>query len=247
MRTTTLGFCKALVIGILLPVLLAQPAAALSWVQTYNGNTGTNTLLSRVLTPDQGDYYTLAKSKGVATMQAPATNVGGNYREVFWPANTPRVANSQVCATWTSESASSIQEGLAVRIVDGPTSTRAITVTKNVIYGIYWVFNVHTWDSSLAQPFTQVAQFDMANVVIKNGAFAPFPWRACAQITGQTLQFKIWLPNQEAEPAWNDAVHTGTATIPADYSAAGRTGWYVGHIPPGGKATYNNLGIWKQQ
>ena len=225
---------------------LTQPASAAGWLPIYNGNTGTNTLQSRVLTPDGQDVYTITKSGGTVTMKAPATNTGSNLRKAFWPNGSPTLANSRVCATWTSQSAESSQEGLAMRIVTTPTSTRAVTVTKNVIYGIYWVFNVHVWDSSSAQPFTQIAQFDMVDVMTQNGAMRPFPWRTCTQLVGQTLTFKIWFPSQQAEPAWNDPVYTRTATVPADYSAPGKSGWYVGHIPPAGTVKYNNIGIWTQ-
>jgi len=198
---------------------------------------------SRILTPDQGDSYSVSLSGDVITMKAPATNVGTNLREVFWPASASTTLDGRVCATWSSQSADSVQEGVAFHIVAGATSTRAITVTKNIVYGVFWVMNVHVWDSSLAQPFTQIAQFDASKVVTTNAAFVPFPWRVCSRMTGATLQFKIWVPANESEPSWSDTTHVGTTTVPADYLTPGKTGWYVGHIPPSGSAQYKNLSI----
>jgi hypothetical protein len=239
---------RLILISAIVAVLAAQPATAASWSQYYKGNTGTNLLGSAVLTPDGADIYGITKSGGAVTITAPATNTGSNLRKVFWPAGTPSYTNTQSCATWTSQSAESAQEGLAFRITNTGGTTRAVTVTKNVIYGIHWVFNVHTWDSASSQPFTQIAQFDMVDLMIQNGAMRPFPWRTCARVVGNTLTFKIWFPSQQAEPSWTDPVHTrSTNAIPAGYLSAGKSGWYIGHIPPAGSVKYNDLGLWRYQ
>lgn len=155
------------------------------------------------------------------------------------------MSDSEVCATWTSQSASSIQEGLALHINATPSATTAITVTKNVIYGLYWVFNVHIWNSSSSSPFTQIAQFSFPNDFTYLGTMDPLPWRICAETVGTTFQFKVWRPNVESEPSWTDASHSGSVTIPANYQAPGLSGWYIGHIPAGGgSASYTHMGIW---
>jgi hypothetical protein len=238
---------NAAVIALTVPMLAGftrPPAPAVAWAPLYSGSTGTDTLVTRVLTPDGSDRYSVTKSGGQVTVTASRANTGGNLREVFWPAGTPALANTQVCATWEYEPGSTAQEGLAERITGTPSDTFAITETKNVFGGAFWVVNVHTWDTASAQPFTLIAQFDYSNVVIQNGALSPFPWRVCAHVIGSALGFKLWVPALEAEPSWSDPAYTRIATIPSGYLGAGETGWYTGHISAGGSVGYGGLGIW---
>ena len=124
---------------------------------------------------------------------------------------------------------------------DGP--TRAITVTKNVIYGYNDTINVGVWDTGRYYKAFTVAAFDMRAVLAD--PLNPLPWRICGRLTAHTLTFKIWLPTKEHEPTWNDPVHSRTTdSIPAAYLASGKTGWYIGHIPPAGQVQYNELSIW---
>lgn len=239
-------------VAALAPLLVASPVGATSRYLTYWGDYGTDSLVIQTLTPQGTDDYVIGKTTvnhiGDVYMNANATNTGNNLRKVFWPAGAGNYLNSESCATWWSSSAESVQEGLALRIVDAPTGTRALTVTKNVVYGIHWVFNVHTWDTTRAQPFEQVAQFDMASAVTVNGQLKPKPWRACARVSGEQIQFKIWFPFQgQAEPTWEDPVYARTATVPAEWSQAGKTGWYVGHLAPGQAARYNGLTTYMYQ
>jgi hypothetical protein len=228
------------------PVLSALPASAATWTQYYNGNVSTAPLLSAVLTPDGANTSALAKAGGTVTMTAPATDTAQtNLRKVFWPSGQAAHADEQSCATWSSQSDDREQEGIALRITDVNGDVRAVTVTKNVIYGIWWDFNVHTWDSQSNTPFTQIAQFDYGNVVAApDGTEAPFPWRACARVQGSVLTFKVWVPAYESEPSWADPEFARTAAIPAGYLNAGQAGWYDGHIPAGGVLTYSRLGLW---
>ncbi|HSX08881.1 MAG TPA: hypothetical protein VLF93_01900 [Candidatus Saccharimonadales bacterium] len=229
---------------------------AASSLQTFNSDFQFSTA---VLTPDGTDHfnspaYTSSNGTGLVTISAPSSNTSNNYREVFWPTGAPDMSDSEVCATWNSQSIPMLynyeQEGLALHITQGISpltgqqATRTITVTKNVIYSINWVFNVHTWDSSTNPQQTQIGQFDMTNVVTKNGTIVQLPWRICAQTVGTNFQFKVWLPNSEPEPSWTDTTHSATIAIPAAYQNPGKTGWYVGHIPPGGNMTYNHMGVW---
>jgi hypothetical protein len=191
------------------------------------------TLASRTLTPDGADTYTHTTTATTITIAAPITNTGGNLRRVYWPSGQTDHTDTTVCATWGEHTADSTQPGTAHHI----TSTRAVTVTRNVVYQIYWVFNVHIWDG---QTFTQIAQFDMTDVVVlSGGVYRPAPWRVCTRTTGPTLTFKIWFP-PEAEPTWSDPVRTRSTTIPAGWNLRGKAGWYAGHLPPGGTLTYTN-------
>jgi hypothetical protein len=212
----------------------------------YNGGSGTNTLVTRTLTPDGTDRYAITKSGGLLTALAPAGNLGSNLRRVAWPSGSPDLADTRVCATWNSHSVPSVQEGTAHRIRTVSSHTRAITLTKNVIYGVYWGFNVHTWDTSRSQVFEQVAQFDMADAVFgSDGAYRPLPWHVCTQVQDKELWFKLWFPAEMEETAWTDPIYARSAPIPADWTGAGKSGWYFGHLPPGGNAQYGNLGIWR--
>jgi hypothetical protein len=229
-----------------LTAVTASPAQAATWTQIYNGNTSSAPLTSRVLTPDGAAALSIAKAGGTVTMTAPVTShAASNLREVFWPAGAASQTDQETCATWASQSDDRAQEGLALRITDISGDVRALTVTKNVIYGVWWDFNVHTWDSQASQPFTQIAQFDYSAVVITGGsAETPFPWRACARATGATLTFKLWVPALEAEPSWSDPAYVHSTTIPSGYLNAGQAGWYIGHVPAGGAVTYTRLGLW---
>lgn len=223
--------------------------AATPPLQTFSS---TDQFTTQVLTPDHADSYSLNYStdslgNGTESMAANPGNVSGNLREAFWPSNEQPMTNSEVCATWSSASTNALQEGLALHIVNNNGVTTAITVTKNVIYGIYWVFNVHTWNTSQTPyPFTQIAQFSFPKVVTYLGVVLKLPWRACAQIQNGILDFKIWRPNVMSEPAWGDPNYTASVAVPAAYTGAGLTGWYIGHIPPGGNATYTQLGVWDE-
>lgn len=202
-------------------------------------------LSSRVLTPDGSDRYGIGLSGGVIRVSAPATNSGSNLRQVFWPTGESPSSDAQVCATWLDQDGQYVQQGVALRIVDGPSGTRALTVTKNIWAGNYWVFNVHTWDTSQTQPFTQIGQYDLAAVLRAATGAEPFPWRICAKVVDSALTFKVWLPDREAEPAWTDPVHAATTLVPPGFLAAGRAGWYAAHVPPGGGTHYGSLDLWQ--
>lgn len=198
-------------------------------------------LSGRVLTPDGNDVYTIEKFEKIINMSAPVTNTNTNLREIFWPIDESY--NAQVCATWDNQSADTVQQGVALQIVDSPKRTRAITVTKNIWAHYFLVFNVHMWDTDWAQPFVGIGQYNMSAVLDSPTGIKPLPWRICARMDGTILMFKVWLPGTEREPSWTDAIHTNSMLIPKDFAVPGRVGWYVGHIPPGGSARYSDLVI----
>lgn len=215
------------------------------WLQVYDGATGTDQLVRRVLTQDGADTYAVVKAGATVTASAPASNTSWNQRELFWPAGMADRLNGRSCASLVSESQPGVQQGVALRIVTGPASTRAVTVTKNVFAGVVWVFNVHVWDSSLAEPFIGIGQFDLSAVLSSaSGGLHALPWQLCAQVYQDRLTLKLWVPAVHPEPSWTDPVHTRTTTVPAAWNVAGQHGWYVGHLPPGGSATYGTLRLW---
>lgn len=167
-----------------------------------------------------------------------------NYRAAVWSSNSVNTLNEQTCATWVGEQTSSAQEGLALRITSVGGVTKAVTVTKNIMYGATWAFNAHVWDSSkVGNRFTQFAQFDMRSVDLDESGRTRFmPWNVCMRAVGNQLTFKVWYPNLMTEPSWTDANYTRTATIPAPYDTTpGYAGWYVGHLPNNLDVEYSNL------
>jgi len=195
-----------------------------------------------VLTPDGSDSYSFsADANGEITATAPASNQGTNLRQVFWIHGAPDFVDGTSCATWTTETSSLLQEGAALRIVEGDGFTRAVTVTKNIYFGATWIINLHVWDSRESPAYSQVGQFDLSDELAPSGERAPFPWRLCARVVGSTLEFKIWRPNDERKPAWGDSSHGGSATVPAGWVQPGEAGLFVGHIPPGGAASFDRI------
>lgn len=166
-----------------------------------------------------------------------------NRRQVFVDRRTEPTVNQTVCATWVSQSQESIQQGLAVRVVGGPGERqRAVTLTKNTIAGYYWVFNLLSWDTRRSgDPWRFVGQFDMSDVVVRDDHWVPLPWRACLSVHGRTVAFKVWLPDREPEPSWQDPTHTRRAVLPARFVLRGQPGWYVGHLPAGQTTEYADL------
>lgn len=199
-------------------------------------------LAKRVLTQDGADTYAITKVGSRARATAPPTNHGINQREVFWTPGLPDQLGGTVCASWDTETSPGIQQGLALAIVAADGHTRAVTVTKNVVFGITWVFNLHVWDTRAEPAFTGFGQHDMGHVVSDyQGGLLPLPWRLCARLADGQLTFKLWVPRSHTEPGWDDPWHTRSAPVPADWNVPGQLGWYVGHIPPGGNTTYTDL------
>lgn len=149
--------------------------------------------------------------------------------------------NQQVCATWRSQSAHAVQQGLAVRVHGNASGgrQRAIVLTKNTYAGYYWVFNLNTWDSRRrGDPWRAIGQFDMGEVVVRNGHWVPLPWRVCLRVHDRTVSFKVWLPGDEPEPRWDDQSHARQARVPSRFVIRGRPGWYVAHLPAGQVTDY---------
>jgi hypothetical protein len=194
-------------------------------------------LSSRTLSPDGADTYVATQpTKTSVTVSAPVTNAGGNLRRVYWPAGQAARADGRVCETIAARSAETVQEGT----VHNLTSTRAVTVTKNIWASAYWVWNAHYWDGP---SFVQFAQFDMVSVMfLPGGGYRPLPWRICTRTVRSTLTFKIWFP-PEPEPSWADPARARSATVPAGWTVPGQVGLYVGHLQPGQSLTYTGVAV----
>lgn len=231
--------------GVVAVAVLALLAAACAETPqiTYDGSSDPNTQ-TVVLTPDGVDSYWFTSGPGFAEFQAPGSNQGANLRQAFWPSGAPDVVDGQSCATWRATSEGDVQEGAVLRLSMAGGRTRAITITKNIAYYTWWVFNVHVWDTAAPQPYTQVGQVDLGQELWPNGQLQPLPWHFCARVIGDFVDLKVW-HDPEAEPAWGDSVHARTVKLPPGWIYPGKDGWYIGHLPPGGFARFDTLRTWR--
>jgi len=167
-----------------------------------------------------------------------------NRRELFSKPGSTRSQDQTTCATWRSQTKPSIQQGLAVRIRESRQRLRAVTVLKNTWANFFWVFNILTWDTRRrGDPWRTIEQFDMSDVVSKDGQLLPFPWRVCLRSQGRTAAFKVWLPTSEPEPSWSDDTHVRETRLPLRFVMRGVPGWYIGHLPAGEETIYSGLGL----
>ena len=202
---------------------------------------------AETLTPGAERYVVRIGPATAVTVRAKAPRDGPprdwNRREILVLPGARPSRDQSVCATWTDQTRDLDQEGLAVRFRAGPGDRRrAVTLTKNTYANYNWVFNLLTWDSDRpGQPWRKFGQFDLSPVVSSHLRLLPFPWRVCLRAQGRRVDFKIWLPDREPEPAWSDPVHTRSATVPQRFTRAGVPGWYVGHLRPGDHVTYADL------
>lgn len=233
MARTRLGLVLAAVVVL---------AGCQPWVVTFDGSTPADHQVV-VLTPDGTDRYTFLRWSDGLDVTAPAANRGSNLRTVFWPGSSPAVADSQSCATWTSQTGEFVQQGAALRIRRSGDRVRALTVSKNILYGVTLNVNFHTWDSARSEPFVKFAGAT-APGLRENGRTLPLPWRFCARVVGRTISYKVW-PTSRTEPAWGDARWGASATVPVGWEAAGATGWYAGHLGAGQRARYDRLRTWR--
>jgi hypothetical protein len=214
-----------------------------TWTVTYDGNArGDDEMAAVVLTPDGDDSYVIDSTGVKLRTEALPSNVGGNLRTIFWPAEGPAVQDGQSCATWTAQSSDGyVQQGAALRVTTDSTGvSRAITVTKNIYGGFTTIFNIHAWDTSKAVPNVQIGQVDMVQSLHR----FPYPWHVCARAVGTSVSLKTWSGTQP-EPEWDDALHVRSATIDEQYVYPGKAGWYIGHLPAGSSADFTNLKTWK--
>ncbi|MCU1452163.1 MAG: hypothetical protein JWN46_309 [Acidimicrobiales bacterium] len=207
---------------------------------TFDG-TDTRPKRTAALTPDGSDRYVFGGSGGTAVVRAPATNKGENLRMAFWPTGARAVVDGQSCASWTGERGPRVQEGAALRLKLEPSGRlRAVTITKNVLWGAVWNFNVHTWDTTRSPAFQKVGDVSLEQELRPNGTVRPPPWHVCARVVGATAQLKVWT-GSEPEPTWEDTKHGGKVALPAGWTYPGTDGWYVGHLPAAGDASYADL------
>jgi hypothetical protein len=225
-----------------LPLLLT---ACFSITPTFSGDTNPDPLVDATLYLSGSDTYVYQRSGGDLAISAAATNTSEETRQAYFPENGPLVAAEQSCETWTSATSGGNQQGIALRVaptVDG-LGTRAITVTKNVIYGVWWTFNVHVWDSTSSHPFTLIGQFNESSILRSNIIQNSDPWHVCARVDGSLFQFIVWSGTNQ-QPSWDDASAVQQVTLPAGWDYPGRAGWYIGHLNAGDVDTFTDMQTW---
>jgi hypothetical protein len=233
----------ALALGALLAALLS---ACFSSTPTFDGSTDTAPLVHATLVSDGTDRYLYSRDGASLAVSSPATNTGGQLRQVFYPADGPVRADEQSCATWTAQTGTFDQQGIALRIArtaDGH-GTRAVTVTKNIWELGFWRFNVHVWNSTAAHPFKLLATVNLSSVVGPDVFhLVSMPWHVCARVSGLTFRFVVWT-GSNAQPGWDDTRAVHRVRLPAGWSYPGRAGWYIGHLGSGNVDTFTDLQTW---
>jgi hypothetical protein len=230
-------------------VALAAGLATLLPLLSVAPVTGASGLAAETLTPGPERYVVQSGAVGEVTIRAEAPADGlahdWNRRELLVSPGATPSRDQSVCATWTEESRRLDQQGLAVRFRAGPAGrSRAITLTKNTFAGYVWVFNLLSWDTRRpGVAWRTLGQFDLSPVVSSHLKLLPFPWRVCLRAQGRRVDFKVWLPDREPEPPWNDPVHSRSAPVPHRFQQPGLPGWYVGHLRPGDHVSYADMSV----
>lgn len=194
------------------------------------------------VTSDARDTYALTVDGRTVTATAAADNVGSNTRVMFRPVAALPTVNQQACATW-EPGTDAIQPGVGLRVVHEDGSFRALMISQNIFWYSVYVFNVHLVDTSHERPILQLGHFDLSDGLAPDGthdSLLPGPWRMCARAVGSELAVKVW-SLEHPEPEWDDERHAGTLELPKGWDYAGHSGWYVGHLPPGGTLSLSDL------
>jgi len=192
-----------------------------------------------ILTPDGGDSYVINDAAPAAmNVTTTPTSGGGNLREIWYDTTTSVTRDQESCATWTDQSNMLDQQGAALRIHTNSTGvTRAITVTKNVMYGAIWIFNAHVWSGS---HYTQFGSVNLAATLDPSGDPSkplPLPWSMCAKVTSAKLSLIVW-PSTVSKPAYGTPGYGRSWTLPTGWVYQGQPGYYVGHLQPRDHSDY---------
>jgi hypothetical protein len=189
------------------------------------------------VTPDGTAYAYTVPTPGTVVISAPSTT-GSNDREFLWSSTGLTESNSTACGTFTMDNATD-QPGVAFRVQDLAGVTTGITVTQNIYGYVRNQFNFHTWDTSRSGVF---AEFGSTTINALPEFDIDSGESICAQVTGNVIQFVVWLPGA-TQPPWGDPTWGGQATLPTNAPTTGQTGFYAGHVPAGDSMTYTNLTV----
>jgi hypothetical protein len=196
------------------------------------------------LTPRINENYDITYWPTAIAVGGDAANPHGTNRMAFWRRSDPNLADVETCATWTTTGDAFHQEGATLRLRPVGDGVRAITVTKNVYLGQYWLFNVHVWDTNDADaPFAMVGEpFDLSPTLgtgDPEDPVVPLPWRMCARAQGNVVDFVVW-PTSEARPPYGTPGSGGSVTVGGNWLEAGTNGWFAGHLQPNSSIWYSD-------
>lgn len=227
--------------AVIVTALLAVAAACNSGVDPLDPSLGAAVITRE--SPEEA--YGLTVANDVVTAAARSSNTGSNMRVVFWRKSDPVSTDQESCATWSAADHDQ-QPGIALRAHDVAGGTQVITMTKNIWFSAWSIFNVHVMDSSNPdEPFVQIAGSDLPGLRLSESYndVKPYPWRGCARVVGTTVSLKVW-PVNEPEPAWDDPNYGYSVTLPAEWGVTtGRAGFYASHLRPGASLDYSDVAI----
>ena len=180
-------------------------------------------------------------------VSAPSVNTDSNNRGVFWPTRQHPVRDGETCARWTDEDhatkvAANIQEGAALRVrTNRDGSLDAITVTRNV-----WLDGLVDLQREHVARHRHLPPGPHDGVGCKPArrlrGLPETPLEALRQ--GRRCQVELRrLAAGGARPAYGDATHGGTITLPPNEVFAGHFGVYVGHLAPGQSVDYDEMTV----
>ncbi len=193
------------------------PTPPAGWDQHYLTRDGVDSTSLRMSAADAGRVVT------------GASNIGRDSRTLFTRRTDAPSTDQEVCVRFR-HSGGIAQEGVAFRVRDDNGRTRAVTVTKNIWFHANWLFNVHTWDTDRPGVFAQHAALDMSPA-LGTRVQGHEAWNLCGRAIDTRVDVRVWRQG-EAEPEW-DHPTVRSATIPPDFTAPGRPGWYAGHVERG--------------
>lgn len=217
-----LAVLTALVLAACAPPPLPPPAG---WEQHDLTPDGADTLELRLSTVDAGRVV------------AGRWNTGRNSRTVFTRRADVDSVDHEVCVRFAN-SGGIAQEGVALRVRHDDGRTRAVTVTKNVWMLANWNFNVHTWDTARPGRMVLHDALDLSSS-LGRGSQGAQTWNLCARAVGERVDVRAWRAG-DPEPDWEHP-SVRSATIPVEFTAAGRPGWYVGHVERGHWADLSDM------
>ncbi|MBZ5738601.1 hypothetical protein [Nocardioides mangrovi] len=199
-----------------------------------------------VLTAEGSHYRYRPTDAGIRVAAGRLRGADENRREVFHQRGAEVTRDQGSCATWHGATSPMAQEGLAVRIREDGHRRRAVTLTKNTIFNVHYIFNILTWDTARrGDPWRKVGQFDMSGAVGASPTrLYTLPWRVCLRVVDLRVSFLVWPLGRVARPRWGNPTYSRHARLPRTFDVRGRPGWYVGHIPARGRIVYRNLTTW---
>ena len=215
------------------PATTTQPPTSIPPSTTTTTQVAVIRAQAAPLTPDGDDQYLYEPGRGSMVVRAPATNEGGNLRDVWWPMNATATVDHESCATWTEFGGPIAQAGVALRVRRQGGAVQAITVTNNIWWGARSGWNVHAWPAD-GGPTLVVGQRLLG--------IPSLPWRLCARAVGSMVDFKVWsLADGGSEPAWGDPVFGASFELLPEWVYVGQPGWYTGHLRRGEALSFDSL------